>query len=94
MPNWIIEILMVWEYRSRSYWLLVIGLLGATFIPMIIDWHLSGIEFSGHFKALEEVFKAKAEHRVDKRSLIFLISTWYLAIKLYLKDRKKMMKRY
>jgi len=40
-------------------------------------------------KALEDAFKGKVEHKIDRRGLFFLISCWITAIKLFRKDKKR-----
>lgn len=94
MRDWFYELLLVWNYRSRSFWLFIIGIFGFLFIPSLIDSYLSGINLSGHMKGLEDALKHKAEHRVDRRALIFLVTSWVAAFKCYRIDKKKFLGRF
>lgn len=91
MPNWLIDILMVWNYRSRSYWLFLLGIIGYFLLPLTIDYYWSRVELQGAFAGMEEVFSSAQHTKYDKRGLIMLIGCWVSAYRLYRKDRKKLL---
>ncbi len=91
MPYWLEEILIVWNYRSRSYWLILIGIAAYFSIPLFIDWYWSTVELKGQFAGLEDLFASAQNAKYDKRGLFFMLGCWITASKFYFKDRKKLM---
>lgn len=91
MPQWIENILLVWSYRPRSLYLLMIGVLAYISIPLMIDWYWATHDLPGQFAALEETISSSQHARIDKRGLFFMFGCWATALKLYLKDRKKVL---
>lgn len=91
MPNWLLEVLMVWNYRSRSYWLFLLGLAGLLLVPLLIDFYWSRVELQGMFAGMEDVFASAQHSKFDKRGFIIMVGCWITAYRLYKKDRKKLL---
>lgn len=94
MPSWLLEILIVWNYRTRSLWLLILGFTAVWLIPAFIDWYWSTVELQGIFSGFENIF-AEAQHgKFDKRGLIIAFGCWVAAYRAFKKDKKKLMKHF
>lgn len=91
MPNWIIDVVLVWNYRSRSLWLLTLGFTAVWLIPSFIDWYWSSIELQGIFTGFESFFAEAQNGKFDKRGLYVAVGCWIAAYKSFSKDRKKLM---
>lgn len=91
MPNWLYEILLVWNYRQRSLYLLALGFTALWFIPFIIDWHWSNVRLEGIFSGFEAVFADAQHSRYDKRGWLIAIGCWVTAYKTFKKDKKKIL---
>lgn len=91
MPNFIVEVLLVWNYRSRSLWLITFGFISIWLIPAFIDWYWTKVELDGIFAGFENLF-AEAQHgKYDKRGFYLAVVCWVAAYKTFKKDRKKLM---
>ncbi|MCL2915551.1 hypothetical protein L2725_17490 [Shewanella corallii] len=90
MPNWLAEFLYVLALSRRTQWALFMGVIFYIAIDTFGSYLLSNFELHGHFKALEIVISEKILRKYDKLALITLLSFWFLAVKYYLKDRKRL----
>lgn len=94
MRNWFEDVCLVWSYKTRSLWLLILGLTAVWLIPAFIDWYWSGVELQGNFAGLESIF-ADAQHgRFDKRGLLIAFGCWVAAYRAFKKDKKKLMRHF
>ena len=89
MPNWLAEFLYVLALSRRTQWALIMGVVFFIAVSIFGNYLVSNIELHGHFKVLENVISEKMLRRYDKLALIMLVSFWSLAIRCYLKDRKR-----
>lgn len=94
MPNWLLEILIVWNYRTRSLWLLVLGFTAVWLIPAFIDWYWSTVELQGIFSGFENIFAEAQDGKFDKRGLIIAFGCWVAAYRAFKRDKKKLMKHF
>jgi hypothetical protein len=90
MPNWLMQILIVWAYRPRSLYLIIIGLAAWLIMPLIMEWYWSGVHLEGVFKTLEEPMSEKFILRSQKVGLWMMIGCFISAYKVYKKDCKKL----
>ena len=90
MPNWVLEILMVWSIRPRSLYLIMIGLSAWLLLPVMADWYWSGVHLEGQFHALEDVLGEKYIRRAGKAGFWIMIGCFLTAFKAYSRDRKKL----
>jgi hypothetical protein len=94
MPNWLLEILLVWNYRARSLYLLTLGFIAIWLVPTLIDWYWAGTKLDGIFSGFESIF-AEAQHsRFDKRGIALAVGCWIAAYKAFKKDKKKVLGRF
>ncbi len=91
MKDYLTEILIVIAYSGRTQAALALGMIGFITINLVGDYYLANFQLSGHMAPLTEVIKEKLLHRYDKAAWGILISFWWLAVKFYRKDRKKML---
>lgn len=89
MPNWILEILMVWSIRPRSLHLILLGICAWLFIPLLVQWYWSGVELQGQFLVLEDVLGSKFIRRSEKIGFWFMIGCFFTAYKAYKTDKKR-----
>lgn len=94
MPNWLLEILMVWNYRSRSLWLIILGLTASFLLPLVMDWYWSGVELHGQLESLKPILSENFIHRAHKVGFWIMIGCFISAFKAYRTDRKRMLKHF
>lgn len=92
MKDYFTEILMVIAYSGRTQAAIILGMIGFITINLVGDYYLSNFQLSGHMSGLTEIFKEKIFHRYDKAAWGVLFSCWWLAFKLYRKDKKKFLR--
>ena len=90
MPTWMEEVLLVWAYRPRSFYLILIGISACVFVPLIAEWYWSGVHLQGQFKALEQAFGEKYIHKANKAGFVIMTGCFVSAYKVYKKDRKNL----
>jgi len=90
MPNWLMQIFIVWAYRPRSLYLIVIGLSAWLIIPLLMEWYWSGVHLGGMFQTLEEPISEKFIVRSQKAGFWFMIGCFISAYKVYKKDFNKL----
>lgn len=90
MENWIDEFLLI---TTQSKKIVVVAVLGGVFfIGIHLIGHFSLIDFQLHgpLTGIKEVLKEILFERYSATAFFALISFWSLAIKLYLKERKRL----
>ena len=90
MKEWFYENLFVLAYSKRTQWVIIFGVIGYFAIGIWANYQLSNLELSGVFKPMEEVLKETFLRRYDRISLGFLVACFFLAIKVFSKDKKKL----
>lgn len=90
MPTWLLEVLLVWAYKPRSFYLILIGISAWIFVPLLAQWYWTGVELQGQFKLLEHSFGEKYIHKADKVGFIIMVGCFVSAYKAFKKDRKKL----
>jgi hypothetical protein len=88
------EILVVIAYSGRTQAAILLGMIGFIVINLIGDFYLADFQLSGYMAPLTEVIKEKLLHRYDKATWCALFSFWFLAVKFYKKNRKKVLRWY
>lgn len=83
------EMLYLLAISKRTQWAIIFG--GVFFIAvLLLGKHMvSTLHFSGPIAGLEGVIAARLLKHYDKVALIGLLSFWGLAVKCYLRDRKR-----
>ena len=90
MKDWLLEVWMILASSRKTQWAIIIGLVGYMIIGLIGDYMLSDFQFSGILAPMSGVVKDNLQGKYDKAALGFLVSCWWLAIKLYRKDKKRL----
>ncbi|MGZ8220890.1 MAG: hypothetical protein ACXWT0_04490 [Methylobacter sp.] len=80
---------MVIAYSGRTQAAIILGMIGFIVINLIGDYYLSNFQLSGQMAGLTDVIKEKLVHRYDKAAWGVLFSCWWLAFKLYHKDKMR-----
>lgn len=94
MANWFLEFLLVLSYSRRSQVALVLAVT-SFFGALLLGEHLvSEVELHGALAPLTEVIQEKLLHRYDRLAWFGLLSFLGLAVKLFLKDRKRLLQCY
>jgi len=91
MKDYFTEILMVIAYSGRTQAAIILGVIGFIVINLVGDYYLANFQLSGQMSGLTDIIKEKFAHRYDKAAWGVLLSFWWLAFKLYRKDRKKVL---
>ncbi|MGZ8941200.1 MAG: hypothetical protein ACXW00_00330 [Methylobacter sp.] len=91
MKDYFTEILMVITYSGRTQASIILGVIGFIVINLVGDYYLANFKLSGQMSGLTDIIKEKFAHRYDKAAWGVLLSFWWLAFKLYRKDRKKVL---
>lgn len=89
MKDYFWEILYVLGLSKRTQWAIVIGLLGYICIIIIGDYNLNNFHFTGVLEPLSDVAKSKLNSQYEKAALAILCSCWVIAIKFFIKDKKR-----
>jgi hypothetical protein len=90
MPNFLIEFFYVLALSKKTQWALILGVVLHFAITLLGEYMVANFELQGSMKALEEVFANKFLRKYDKIALFTLASFWVLAIKFYIKDKKRL----
>ncbi len=91
MANWITEIVYVFCMSKRTQIAFFLGIGFFLFFKFCGAYVLTTFELNGALKGLEEVIKERFLRKYDKAAFISLILFWLLAIKLFLKDRRRLL---
>ena len=94
MKEYFTEILIVIAYSGRTQAAIIFGMIGFIAITLIGDHYLANFQLSGQMAGLTDIIKEKFAHRYDKAAWGVLFSFWWLAFKLYHKDKKKLWNRF
>jgi hypothetical protein len=94
MKDYFTEILTVIAYSARTQAAIILGMIGFIVINLVGDYYLDNLQLSGYMTLLTDAIKGKLLHRYDKAAWGVLISFWWLAVKLYRKDRKRIMSEF
>lgn len=89
MKEFFAEILIVISYSGRTQAAIFLGLIGFIIINLVGDYYLANFQLTGYMAPLTDVIKGKLLHRYDKAAWAVLISFWWLAVKFYRKDKKR-----
>lgn len=78
-------------YSTRTQLAIIFG--AAFFVGILLAGQslVGGLELHGPLAPLTDVIRDRLMHRYDKAAWIGLGSFWLLAIKIYRKDRKRLM---
>ncbi len=85
--SWIEEAIIVISYRQRSAWMLIIGIYSSLAILMYGEFIISTYPDSSIFS---DIIKTGLAHRAEKAAIGIIILTIISSIKMYLKDRKRL----
>ena len=91
MPNWMVEFLYVVLMSKRCVFAFLLGIILFFLISAYGQHALENFQLQGVFKGIEDVVRDKFLRRYDKLALGALITCWILAIKFYIKDRKRVL---
>lgn len=89
MVNWFWEVITVLTYSRRTWWAFFVGILGYFLIQIWGDHSLNSFELTGPMSVLSDAIRGIIDQRYDKAALGCLFSFWALAIKCFMKDRKR-----
>lgn len=78
-------------YSTRAQLAIICGAVFFVGILLTGQSLVGGLELHGPLAPLTEVFRDQLMHRYDKAAWIALGSFWFLAIKFYRKDRKRLL---
>lgn len=92
MKDYFSEILLVVAYSGRTQAAIVLGMVGFIAVNLIGDYYLANFQLSGQMSGLTDIIKEKFAHRYDKAAWAMLFSFWWTALKLYRKDKKKILR--
>jgi hypothetical protein len=92
MKDYFTEILIVIAYSGRTQAAILLGMIGFIVINLVGDYYLADFQLTGFMAPLTDSIKGKLLHRYDKAAWGVLISFWWLAVKFYWKDRKKLLR--
>jgi hypothetical protein len=90
MPNFLIEFFYVLALSKKTQWALILGVVLHFAITLLGEHMVANFELQGSMKALEEVISNKFLRKYDKIALFSLVSFWVLAVKFYIKDKKRL----
>lgn len=90
MKEYFTEILIVIAYSGRTQAAIIFGMVGFIVISLVGDYYLANFQLVGPMAELTDVIKEMFIHRYDKAAWGVLFSCWWLAVKFYRKDRKKL----
>jgi len=90
MKSFFTEMFTIIAYSGRTQAAILLGMIGFIVINLAGNYYPSEFQLSGYMAPLTEVIKEKLLHRYDKAAWGVLFSFWWLAVKFYRKDRKKM----
>jgi hypothetical protein len=91
MKDWLAEILVVLAYSSRTQFAIVLGMVSFVGLMVAGDYFVGRIELHGALASLTDVVREKLLHRYDKAAWASLAACLLLAVKLYRKDRKRLL---
>jgi hypothetical protein len=84
------EFLIVLAYSKRTQFALFFAVFSALVIWLAGEYFVGRVSFVGPLAPLTEVVREKLFHHYDKAALVSLASFLGLAVKLYIRDRKRL----
>jgi len=90
MKDYFTDILIVIAYSGRTQAAIILGMVGFIIIDLVGQYSLSNFQLSSHMTGLTEIIKEKFAHKYEKAAWGTLASFWWVAFKLYKKDKKKL----
>ena len=84
------ELLLVLFYSKKTQYAILIGIFGYLAINLVGDYMLRDFHLTGLLAPLNDLVKDKLIGKYDKAALCCLCSFWMLAIKLYIKDKRRL----
>jgi len=94
MADWFAEILFVLSYSWRTQVALALAVISFFGALLLGHFMVSGLEFHGPLAPLTAVIQDKLLHRYDKLAWFGMLSFLGLAVKLYQKDRKRLLRAF
>lgn len=92
MKDWLTEILVVLAYSARTQFVLVLGLVSFAGFMLAGEHFVRQIELQGVLAPLTDVVREQIGHRYDRAAWVSLASCLLLAVKLYRKDRNRLLR--
>lgn len=89
MPNWMVEFLYVVLMSKRCVSAFLLGFILFFLISAYGHHALENFQLQGVFKGIKDVIRDRFLRRYDKLALGALVACWILAIKFYIKDKKR-----
>ena len=89
MPNWMVEFLYVVLMSKRCVSAFLLGIILFFLITAYGHHALENFQLQGVFKGIKDVIRDRFLRRYDKLALGALVACWILAIKFYIKDKKR-----
>jgi hypothetical protein len=91
MADWGAEFLYVFAYSRKTQAALALAVISFLGTLLLGHFMVSGVEFHGPLAPLTGAIQDKLLHRYDGVAWFGLVSFLALAVKLYLKDRKRLL---
>lgn len=91
MLAWLLEVAWVLQHSTRTQLSLAAGLVSFFGMLLLGAQMATGIEFSGPPAALTEPFREAIMHRYEKAAWILLFGFLSLALKCFLKARRRLL---
>ena len=85
------EFIVVLGYSKRTQFALVLGGFFAPGLGLAGAYFVESISFAGPLAPLAEAIREKLMHRYDKAALLCLLGFLGLAVKSFLRDRKRLL---
>jgi hypothetical protein len=91
MKDWLAEWLVVLAYSWRTQFALVLGVVAFMGLMLAGDYLVGKIELHGALAPLTELVRDQLFQRYDKAAWTSLAACLLLALKLYRKDRRRLL---
>lgn len=91
MSNYIGEFLIVLAHSKKTIWMIIMAFIFFIGIHIFGDIMLSRFHGEGTFSALYAPIAEKLEHRYDKLAWVTFFSCLLIAVKSFIKDRKRLL---
>ena len=85
------ELIFVYNHSSRTRWAIYLGFIFFIGVTLIGNHVTSNFHLSGPLKFMEDVFREKILHKYEKIAFYTLFSFFGLAIKFFIKDKKRLL---
>jgi hypothetical protein len=91
MKDWLEEILIVLAHSSRTQVAIFLGVFFFVGLMLAGEYFVGRLEFHGVLTPLTDVVRERIWHRYDKAAWATLAGFLLLAVRLYVKDRKRLL---